>query len=133
MLWGKDADGLNCTQRGEIQIETRNKTWQRENTESLDAMMESPTFNEASFRRPTEARTRITREVFDRQKALNECPIHMRPIFEELFERIDKLEMSIHFYELAHGKRKDPPRATLTKRFSDTEVEAARLTASKWN
>jgi hypothetical protein len=27
ILWGKDNDGLNCTQRGEIQIETRNKTW----------------------------------------------------------------------------------------------------------
>lgn len=27
ILWGKDSDGLNCTQRGEIQIETRNKTW----------------------------------------------------------------------------------------------------------
>ena len=27
ILWGKDSDGLNATQRGEIQIETRNKTW----------------------------------------------------------------------------------------------------------
>ena len=27
ILWGKDQDGLNVTQRGEIQIETRNKTW----------------------------------------------------------------------------------------------------------
>ena len=27
ILWGKDPDGLNATQRGEIQIETRNKTW----------------------------------------------------------------------------------------------------------
>ena len=27
ILWGKDSDGLNVTQRGEIQIETRNKTW----------------------------------------------------------------------------------------------------------
>ena len=27
ILWGKDEDGLNVTQRGEIQIETHNKTW----------------------------------------------------------------------------------------------------------
>ena len=81
ILWGKDNDGLNCTQRGEIQIETRNKTWQRDDTESLDAMMESPTFNEASLRRPTEARTRIAREVFDRSEALAQCPPHMIPIF----------------------------------------------------
>lgn len=133
ILWGKDPDGLNCTQRGEIQIETRNKTWQRDDTESLDAMMESPTFNEASLRRPTEARTRIPREVFDRQKALNECPAHMRAIFQDLFDRIDKLEMSIHFYEFAHGKRKEPPRTALIKRFSEEEIQAAEQTASKWS
>ena len=133
ILWGKDNDGLNCTQRGEIQIETRNKTWQRDDTESLDAMMESPTFNEASLRRPTEARTRIQREVFDRQKALAECPAHLIPVFEELFTRIDKLELSIHFYEFAHGRRKEEPRAALVRRFSESEVEAARELASKWN
>ena len=133
ILWGKDSDGLNCTQRGEIQIETRNKTWQRDDTESLDAMMESPTFNEASLRRPTEARTRIQREVFDRQKALAECPTHLVPVFEELFTRIDKLELSIHFYEFAHGKRKEEPRAALIKRFSPEEIEAAKQIASKWN
>ena len=80
-------------------------------------MMESPTFNEASLRRPTEARTKIAREVFDRQKALEECPVHMRTVFQDLFDRIDKLEMSIHFYEFAHGKRKEGPRAALLKRF----------------
>ena len=133
ILWGKDPDGFNATQRGEIQIETRNKTWQRDDTESLDAMMESPTFNEASLRKPTEARTRIAREVFDRQKALEECPEHMRAVFTDLFDRIDKLEMSIHFYEFAHGKRKEPPRTALTKRFTEAEVDAARAIAEKWN
>ena len=133
ILWGKDPDGLNCTQRGEIQIETRNKTWQRDDTESLDAMMESPTFNEASLRRPTEARTRIAREVFDRQKALDECPTHLRATFQELFDRIDRLEMSIHFYEFAHGKRKEPPRTTLTKRFEQADIDEAREIAAKWN
>ena len=133
ILWGKDNDGLNCTQRGEIQIETRNKTWQRDDTESLDAMMESPTFNEASLRRPTEARIKIAREVFDRQKALEECPNHMRAVFQDLFDRIDKLEMSIHFYEFAHGKRKEGPRAALLKRFDQSEIATAEQIASKWN
>ena len=133
ILWGKDADGTNVTQRGEIQIETRNKTWQRDDTESLDAMMESPTFNEASLRRPTEARTKIAREVFDRNEALAQCPPHMRPIFEELFARIDKLELSIHWYEFDHGKRKEEPRSALQKRFTPEEINAARKTASSWN
>ena len=133
ILWGKDPDGQSLVQKGDISIETRNKTWQRDDTESLDAMMESPTFNEASLRKPTEARTRIAREVFDRQKALNECPEHMRAVFTDLFDRIDRLEMSIHFYEFAHGKRKEPPRTALTKRFTEAEVDAARAIAEKWN
>ena len=133
ILWGKDSDGLNVTQRGEIQIETRNKTWQRDDTESLDAMMESPTFNEASLRRPSEARTKIARETFSRKDALAQCPPHMRPIFEDLFARIDRLEMSIHFYEFAHGKRKEPPREALTSKFSPEEIEAAQKLAASWN
>ena len=133
ILWGKDPDGTNVTQRGEIQIETRNKTWQRDDTESLDAMMESPTFNEASLRRPTEARTKVAREVFDRNEALAQCPSHMKPVFEELFARIDKLELSIHWYEFDHGKRKEEPRSALQKRFTPEEVNAARKTAATWN
>ena len=133
ILWGKDPDGMNAVQKGEFSIETRNKTWQRDDTESLDAMMESPTFNEASLRRPTEARTKIAREVFDRNEALAQCPPHMKPVFEELFARIDKLELSIHWYEFDHGKRKEEPRSALQKRFTPEEVCAARKTAATWN
>ena len=133
ILWGKDPDGLNVTQRGEIQIETRNKTWQRDDTESLDALMESPTFSEASLRRPTEARTRIAREVFDRKRTLGECPSHLVPVFEDLFRRIDYIELMLNFYEFAHGKRKEPPRAALLKRFTQEELTNAETTASKWN
>ena len=133
ILWGKDPDGMNAVQKGEFSIETRNKTWQRDDTESLDAMMESPTFNEASLRKPTEARTKIAREVFSREEALAQCPSHMKPIFEELFMRIDKLELSIHWYEFDHGKRKEEPRSALQKRFTPEEVNAARKIASTWN
>ena len=133
ILWGKDSDGTSLVQKGDISIETRNKTWQRDDTESLDAMMESPTFNEASLRRPTEARTRIPREVFSREEALAQCPSHMRPVFEELFAHIDRLEMCIHFYEFAHGKRKEEPRASLLKKFTPAQIEAAQKLASTWN
>ena len=133
ILWGKDEDGLNITQRGDVQIETRNKTWQRDDTESLDAMMESPTFNEASLRRPSEARPRIAREVFDRKKTLNECPSYLVPVFEDLFKRIDYIELQLHYYEFQHGRRKEPPREALVKRFSEAECEAAQQTITRWN
>ena len=133
ILWGKDPDGLNVTQRGEIQIETRNKTWQRDDTESLDALLESPTFSEASLRRPTEARTRVAREVFDRKKTLKECPAHLVPVFEDLFDRIDYIELQLNFYEFAHGKRKEPPRESLQKRFTEAQITNAQTTITKWN
>lgn len=133
ILWGKDNDGLNCTQRGEIQIETRNKTWQRDDTESLDAMMESPTFNEAALRRTTDLRLKVPREVFDRTKTLEECPAHLVLVFKELFHRIDTIELSLNFYEFAHGRRKEPPRETLLKRFTQDEINHAQAVAAKWN
>lgn len=133
ILWGKDPDGLNCTQRGEIQIETRNKTWQRDDTESLDALLESPTFTEASLRRLTEARTRIAREVFDRKRTLQECPPHLVPVFEDLFARIDRIELALNFYEFAHGRRKEPPREPLQKRFTKEELESVEAMAAKWS
>ena len=133
ILWGKDEDGLNISQKGLVQIETRNKTWQRDDTESLDALMESPTFSEASFRRPTEARTRVAREVFDRKKTLRECPSYLVPVFEDLFNRIDYIELTINFYEFAHGRRKEPPREALLKRFSESEIQSAEAVAAKWN
>ena len=81
ILWGKEADGTSAVQKKDLQIETRNKTWQRDDTESLDAMLESPTFNEASLRRPSEIRTKIVREVFNRKEALVQCPSHLLPVF----------------------------------------------------
>ena len=133
ILWGKDEDGLSISQKGLVQIETRNKTWQRDDTESLDALMESPTFSEASLRRPTEARTRVAREVFDRKKTLGECPAHLVPVFEDLFKRIDSIELALNFYEFSHGRRKEPPRDQLQKRFSAEEIEATQQAVTKWN
>ena len=133
ILWGKDEDGLSISQKGLVQIETRNKTWQRDDTESLDALLESPTFSEASLRRPTEARTRVAREVFDRKKTLGECPAHLVPVFEDLFKRIDSIELALNFYEFSHGRRKEPPRDQLQKRFSAEEIEAAQQAVTKWN
>ena len=29
ILWGKDSDGKSAVERGELEIETKNKTWQK--------------------------------------------------------------------------------------------------------
>ena len=123
ILWGKDNDGKNCVQRKEIEIETRNKTWSKKEDESLDGLLESPTFNENQILGPNSIRTKIPREVFDREKALKNCPPQLIPSFKELFSQIDYLDLILNYYDLIHDKRKNPPRAELLNQFSQEEQE----------
>lgn len=126
ILWGKDIDGESAVQKNEIQIETRNKTWQKKEAESLDALLESPTFSENSLLEPTEARHTIPRTVFSRQEIRREAPPHLLPVFEDLFKRIDTLELLVALYDLRTGKRTREVRPELLRRFSEEELEAAR-------
>lgn len=135
LLWGKDpVTGLNAQQDGSVEIETRHKTWDKNsNIESLEGLMESPTFNEASLRPLSSVPLKVKREVFDRKEALRECPDYLRPSFETLFEQIDDLDMCICLWELAHNKRKNPPRAELAKKFDETAVAQMQERTSHWN
>ena len=133
VLWGKEADGTSAVQKKDLQIETRNKTWQRDDTESLDALIESPTFNEASLRKTSSMTSRKKHETFDRTAALQCCPPHMRETFEDLFKRIDLLELQVQWYEFDHQKRTEEPRRALQSRFNESDLWSARETASKWN
>ena len=122
LLWGKDSSGKNAVQKKEVQIETRNKTWSREQeSESLEALLESPTFNENNIITPSAARPKVQKEVFSRSKALASCPEELKPVFTDLFKRIDRLDLLLNYYDLDHGKRKNPPREELLKRFSSEE------------
>lgn len=123
ILWGKDADGKNVVQRKEIEIETRNQTWTKKAPESLDALLETPTFNENTIATGTTAPTKQKRVVFDREKALHECPTSLQGTFLDLFEQIDELDLIINFYDLAHEKRKNPPRQELLDNFTPERIE----------
>ena len=119
ILWGKDADVYSAVQRKEIQISTRHNTWQKKGEESLDALLESPTFNETNlFEVP---KTKPNRAVFSRKETQTEAPKHMQKIFQELFAQIDTIDLVINYYDLLHGKRKNPPRDELLEKFSEEE------------
>lgn len=119
ILWGKDPDGKSSVQRKEIQISTRHNTWQKKDDESLDALLESPTFNESNlFGTP---HSKPTRATFSRKEAQQEAPPHMQQIFNELFSQIDTLDLVINYYDLLHGKRKNPPRQDLLDKFTEEE------------
>lgn len=88
LLWGKDPiTGLNAQQEGLVEIETKHGTWDKNgNAESLEGLMESPTFNEASLLPlETAAPIKVKREVFSRKEALAKCPDYLRETFVSLF------------------------------------------------
>ena len=130
LLWGKDEDGKNSVQRKEIHIATKNKTWNRlQEEESLDALIEQPTFNESVIMRPGEAKLKTIKETFSRERALKECPPELVPEFERLFKEIDEVDLVLNYYDLEHGKRKKQPREELLSQFTEEEQNKLRLRA----
>lgn len=135
LLWGKDpTTGLNAKQAKICDIPTKYKTWDADPVESLEGLMEQPTFNEATLQ-PLAAGPPLKqkREVFSRKEALAKCPDFLRETFTNLFRQIDELDLMINFYDLAHGKRKNPPRETLLARFGEEEQEVLREKSNHWN
>lgn len=123
LLWGKDPiTGLNAKQAGAVDIETKHGTWDKDGTiESLDGLLEQPTFNEAALSSLAATPTKTKREVFSRKEALAKCPTHLVDTFTALFRQIDELDLMINYYDLAHNRRKNPPRVELLNRFLPEE------------
>ena len=135
LLWGKDRKtGLNAKQDGSVQLTSKNKDWDSDSKiESLDALMEQPTFNEASLMSLSMPPIKVKREVFSRDEALAKCPEPMRENFKVLFRTIDDLELKINFYELLHNRRTSPPRDQLLKKFSTEEQRQQQEVVTHWN
>lgn len=134
ILWGKDPQtGLNSKQSKDIQLESRNKTWDCVQDESLDALLETPGFSEHIIRASTEPALKQTKKTFSRQEAREEAPAYLLPRFEELWKEIDELDLLINFYDLAHNKRKLEPRPELINKFSPKEIEQIKEKAKHLN
>lgn len=132
ILWGKNKNGLNVNQEKIIQLETRNKTWSTSKEESLEALIESPTFRESIFIKDR-APSRLRKEVFSREEARKLAPPSVLEAFEELWRQIDELDLIINFYDLRVGKRVNPPRDALLERFTEGEQSALQVRADKLN
>lgn len=128
ILWGENSEGKNGRQEG-LQLETASKTWDEKNLESLDALVESPTFNESSIRGPSNPPTKIPREVFSRTRTRQTAPSYILDVFEGLWRRIDETEFLVSHYELFNKKRTTPIRDLLVNRFSTEELDSLKARA----
>ena len=135
LLWGKDRNsGLNAKQDGSVELSSRHGDWDSDTKcESLDALMESPTFNEASLLDVSAPALKSKKEVFSRDEALAHCPEEFRQTFLDLFRTIDRIDLLINYYDLLHNKRINPPREQLLKKFSEEEQHTMQETVTHWN
>ena len=125
ILWGKEPDGRNCVQKKDFQLDTKKKTWNKKEPDSLDQLQESPTFNEAEIiSLNTYTPTKTIKNKFDREKELSDAPNSLRAQLQSLFRLIDETDLLINFYEFFNGKRTTQPRAELLKRFNEEETTA---------
>lgn len=120
ILWGKNNKGQNSQQEGIIEL----KQWAARPIESLEGLIETPGFAEVSLHSLREPQVRIPRVVFDRKAALASAPDYLRPVYEDLFNQIDTIELILNYYELFCGKRKLPPREKLLARFTEEQQTA---------
>ncbi len=110
LLWGKN--------NSKIPVELKSK-WSQKPEESLDALIESPTFNEVNLFCPPK---KIPKIKFNRDEALGKAPEHLVPILIDLFDSIDRDDLLVTYYELRVGKRLKPPRSALLEKFDPAEI-----------
>lgn len=124
ILWGKDSKtGLNVKQSKEIQLESRNKTWDAQPVESLDALLETPGFTETMIKQSEDPRPKIARIVFSREEARQNASPEVLERLEELWKQIDELDLLLNFYDLKVKKRKKPPRSGLLQLFTEEKIQ----------
>ncbi len=115
LLWGKEANGETAAENAGVELESH---WGAKPVESLEALMESPSFNEGIIRSLNAPKPLIRKETFSREDARKNAPAHLQADFEALWTQIDELEFTLNTYEYAHGRRKEPPRIALANRLS---------------
>ena len=133
LLWGKTKSG-EALGAG-IDIKTRNGTWdKKEKSESLEALLENPGFNDASLQPLNEVPpTKVSRQVFSRSEARKNAPAFLLEVFENLWAQIDELDLLLNYYDLRSGKRINPPRDELLKKFTAEEQEQLKEKAGHLN
>lgn len=106
ILYGKDSDGTSIVDRKEVEIDTKYSSYKKKKPESLDELIESPTFDEHIFSdMTTKNRYKVIKPKIDREKDKDV------PGIQELWELIDYWQ---HLIDVAAGKIEDSSARKLT-------------------
>ena len=115
ILYGKDSNtGTSIVDRKEVEIDTKYSTYKKKKPESLDELIESPTFDEHIIQDPTiRNHYKVIKPKIDREKD------SYIPGIKELWEQIDYWDYLI---KVSEGKINDPN----TKKLSPLNLYKAR-------
>ena len=126
LLWGKEND-QPAAKTANVNLSSRNGTWdKKEQTTSLEQLVEVPSFNQ-NILSPFYATItqKPKKEKFSRSEARKLAPPTILATLEELWHRIDLLELTLNYYDLTNGKRQKEPRSALINRLTPEEVTQA--------
>ena len=127
ILWGKDPDGTPSFSHKELNwaYGTDSKS------ESLDALYENPSFSENFFRKRSSPRKN---PKLDREEIKTTAPSYLLSAFEDLWRRIDTVDLRISLYEIQTGKREEI-RPELRKRVESAAIDTLKNAelVSDWN
>lgn len=132
ILWGKNPDGKDSTTNFGIEPPGRIAQSRRKLPESLDTLRENPAFNEEGICSVHDtAAKKVRKKTLDREEVRQAAPAEIRPIFEDLWRRIDRLDLEISEARFLKGKSEKPPRDSLLGRFSEEEIREIRERAAE--
>lgn len=135
ILWGVDsATQKNGHQSSLYGLKSNENQWDPNETESLEALLEQPLFNESQVREVGSiAPLKHKKEVFDRQKELSRAGAYS-PLLLDLFQRIDEVDYQVEKYELNHNRRTKEIRPELLQHLSEwgSDLEKLEEATTHW-
>ena len=115
ILWGKDSDGSPSFSHKELNWAYGSDS----KSESLDALYENPSFSENFFRKRSSPHKN---PKLDREEIRASAPPYILSAFEDLWRRIDTVDLRISLYEIQIGKR-DSIRPELRQRITAASID----------
>ena len=115
ILWGKDSDGSPSFSHKELNWAYGSDS----KSESLDALYENPSFSENFFRKRSSPHKN---PKLDREEIRASAPPYILSAFEDLWRRIDTIDLRISLYEIQIGKR-DSIRPELRQRITAAAID----------